>query len=50
MNKTTKFTRNHDTFKNTLKNDTQKNMSCIGTTISMYYNKLQKNLFQNSSI
>jgi hypothetical protein len=26
-----------------LKNDKQKNMSCIWTTIIIYYNKLQKN-------
>jgi hypothetical protein len=42
----TKFTRNQDTFKN----DKQKNMSCIGTTRSMYYKKLQKKLFQNSFV
>jgi len=39
------FTRNQDTFKNShlFKNDKQKNMSCIGTTISIYHNKLQEN-------
>jgi hypothetical protein len=39
------FTRNQVTFKNShlFKNDKQKNMSHIGTTISIYHNKLQKN-------
>ncbi len=46
----TKFTRNWDTFKTSLKNDKQKNMPCIGTTISIYYNKLQIKLFQNSFV
>jgi hypothetical protein len=38
------FTKNHDTFKFSylLKNDEEKNISCIWTTISIYYNKLQK--------
>jgi hypothetical protein len=42
----TKFIRNQNTLKNSylLKNDKQKNMSCIETTISIYYNKLQKNI------
>jgi S-adenosylmethionine:diacylglycerol 3-amino-3-carboxypropyl transferase len=46
------FTRNHDIFKNSLlfKNDEEKNISCTWTTIGIYYNKLQKKLFQNSSI
>jgi hypothetical protein len=48
----TKFTKNQDTFKNLylLKNDKEKNMSCIWTTINIYYNKLQKQLFQSSFI
>jgi hypothetical protein len=48
----TKFTRNYDTFKNSylLKNDEEKNMSYTWTTISIYYNKLQKKMFQNSFI
>jgi len=37
-----KFTKNHNTFKSSysLKNDEEKNMSCIWTTISTYYKKL----------
>jgi hypothetical protein len=42
--------RNENTLKNSylLKNDKQKNMSCTMTTISINYNKLQKQLLQNS--
>ncbi len=32
------------------KNDEKRNISCIWTIISIYYNKLQKTLFQNSFI
>jgi len=48
----TEFTRNQDTFKNSylLKSNEEKNMSCTWTIISIYYNKLQKTLFQNSFI
>jgi len=40
------------TFKNSylFKNDKQKNMSCTRTTISVYYNKVQKQLFKNSLV
>jgi hypothetical protein len=46
------FTKNEDTFKNSylFKNNEEKNMSCIWTTINIYYNNLKKKMFQNSFI
>jgi hypothetical protein len=48
----TKLTKNQNIFKNSnlFKNDKQKNILCTMTTISIYYNKLQKQLLQNSFI
>jgi hypothetical protein len=45
----TKFTKNQNILKNSylFKNDEKKHISCTWTTISIYYNKLPKQLFQN---
>jgi hypothetical protein len=45
-------TSNYDIFKKShlFKNDDEKDMSCTWTIINIDYNKLQKQLFQNSFI
>jgi hypothetical protein len=52
ININNEFIMNQHTFKNSylFQNDFKKNTSCIGTTISIHYEKLQKQLFQNSFV